>query len=117
MAGETIVFFGKYTSLVGAVGPAGFVYTSDPFEVTPYKSVVIEVNFAGGTTGSAISAQAQESSDLITWTNLGAPLTPAIGALASMTETDTARYIRLVITVTAAEDAVTVWAKAVCREN
>ena len=118
MAGETIVFFQKYTTLVGAAGPGGFVYTSDPYEVTPYKSVVLEVDFAGGTTGSGISAQLQGSSDLITWTDLlGAALTPAIGALASATETDTPRYVRVVITVTAAEDSVTLWAKAVCRES
>ena len=116
MAGETIVFFVKYTSLAGSGAP-GTVYTSDPYEVVAYKSVVLEVLFAGGTGGSAISAQLQGSSDLITWTNVGTPLAPTAGNLASATATDTPRYLRVVVTVTGADDVVTLWVKAVCRES
>ena len=116
MAGQTIVFFPKYASLCGAGAP-GTAYASDPFDVTAFKTVVLEVLFAGSTAGAAISLQLQESSDLITWSNVGAPLAPAVGALASVTESDLARYIRVVMTVTGADDVVSIWVKAVCRPS
>lgn len=114
--GETIVFFPKYASLCGSAAP-GTDYTSDPYEVTPYRTVVVETLFAGGTAGAAVSAQVQQSSDLITWTNTGTAMAPTVGNLASVTVTSPSRYVRVVVTVTAADDVVTVWVKAVCRDS
>jgi hypothetical protein len=58
VAGETIVFFAKYTTLVGATA-GGIVYYSDPFEVTGYKTVTAETGFGGAIGSGAISAQMQ----------------------------------------------------------
>ena len=85
--------------------------------MTPYKTLNIETNFAGGTAGSAVSAQAQGSSDLVTWTNLGAAMAPAAGALASVAISDPPRYVRVVATVTGADDVVSIWVIGVCRES
>jgi hypothetical protein len=116
VAGETIVFFGKYTSLCGS-GSGGTAYPSDPYDVTSYKTVNVETYFADGTAGSAVSAQAQGSSDLITWTDLGSAMAPSVGALASVSLSNPPRYVRVVATVTSTDDVVTLWVKAVCRES
>ena len=114
MAGETIVFFPKYTALTGAPS-AGAVYYSDPYDVTGYKTLTTEVFFAAGT--PTISGQVQQSSDLITWSSLGSPLAPASGALASATESNPARYVRMMMTVVSSGNlAATIWAKAVSRD-
>jgi hypothetical protein len=116
VAGETIVFFPKYTSLCGATAP-GTSYPSDPYDVTGYKTLVVETFLAGNAGGGAISAQIQGSSDLITWTNLGSAMAPAAGALDSETLSDPPRYVRVVTAVTAADDVATLWCKGVARDS
>lgn len=114
MAGETIVFFPKYTALTGSASP-GTTYYSDPYEVTGYKTITTEVYYAAGT--PSISGQLQQSSDLITWSTLGSALSPAAGALASATDSNPARYVRMAMTVISAGNlAATLWAKAVSRD-
>jgi len=115
MAGESIVFFPKYTTLCGFSG-GGLTYYSDPFEMTGYKTVTAETGFGGAIGSGAISAQMQQSSDLITWTSFGSPMAPTSGA-AQETEPDPARYVRLQVTITGgAGSVVTFWAKAVARD-
>lgn len=115
MAGETIVFFPKYTTLAGAAAP-GTSYPSDAFDVTGYKTLVVETYFAGQAGGAAISAQIQGSSDLNIWTNLGAPMAPVVGASDSETVSDPPRYVRVVTAVTAVDDVATFWCKGVARD-
>jgi len=113
MAGETIVFFPKYSALTGSA--AGVTYYSDPYELTGYKTLTAEVYYAAGT--PTISCQLQQSSDLITWSNLGTAMTPAALALTSQSNQDSARYVRMAITVTSAGNlAATLWSKAVSRD-
>jgi hypothetical protein len=115
-AGEVIEFFPKYTALCGSGG--GTAYTSDYVDVTRYKTVAAETLLLGLTTGAGISAQLQESSDLVNWTNIGGAMNPvAPGDLVAVTVTNPARYLRVVVTVTVADDFVTLWVMAVARER
>lgn len=116
MAGETIVFFAKYTSLSGSATP-GTKYYSDPYDVTSYKTVILEGYNGGRTSTATISIQAQQSSDLITWSSLGSAIAPTVGNVASVTLTDPARYVRLEVTIVGADGTVTFWAKAVARDS
>jgi hypothetical protein len=53
MAGETIVFFPKYTALCGN----SIIYYSEAFEVTGYRTITAETGFGGAGGSGAISAQ------------------------------------------------------------
>lgn len=115
MAGETIVFFPKYTSLAGSASP-GTPYTSDPYEVISWKQVEVEilvVQFTASGTGTALL---QESSDLLTWTDIGTASALTAGTVKQLSETNPARYLRLVITITVNGAVATLWAKAVARD-
>ena len=68
---ETIGFFTKWTTLLGGSG-AAITYYSDPFDVTPYKTLDIEV-MVKGLTGGVPTAQLEESSDIETWTSTPRP--------------------------------------------
>jgi hypothetical protein len=119
VAGETIVFFPKYSTLVGAASP-GIDYYSDPFEVTGYKTVTAETGFGGAVGSAAISARMQQSSDLITWTSFGSAMEPASQAVpVQETEQDPARYVRLKVNILGAgqSPSLTFWAKAVARDS
>ena len=115
MPGETIVFFVKFTTLPGVASP-GAEHFSDPFDVTAYKSVVVEDYNAGVTGTTTVTLQAEQSSDLETWSDKGTSLSPTVGAVASTSFSDPARYIRLRATVVGANGTVTLWAKAVARD-
>jgi hypothetical protein len=113
MAGETIVFFAKYTTLVGNT----VVYYSDAFDVTGYRTITAETGFGGAAGSGAISAQMEQSSDMQTWTAFGSAMAPTSTPVLE-TETDPARYIRLKVTISgSANAAVSFWAKAVARES
>lgn len=116
MAGETIVFFAKYSSLSGSASP-GTDYYSDPYDVTGYKTIVLEGYNAGRISTATISIQAQQSSDLITWSSLGSSIGPSVSSVASVTLSDPARYVRLKVTILGADGSVTFWAKAVARDS
>jgi hypothetical protein len=108
---ETIVFFAKYTTLVQGT------YYSDPFEVTGFKDIAAQTMLAAVVGSGTISAQMQQSSDLITWSNFGSAMEPTAGNITTEVEPDPARYIRLVVTAGGAGSGViTFWAKAVARE-
>ncbi len=113
---DTIVFFPKYTTLVTAASP-GHAYYSDPFDVTTWNSLAVEVNFEHGTTGSTISAQMEQSSDLITWTNLGSAIAPSLGALGADVFSNPARYVRMKLSAILNGGSVTIWAKGVARST
>ena len=107
---ETIVMFQKYSTLVTGT------YYSDPYDVTSFKTISVELFYAAGN-ATTFTGQMQESSDLETWTDTGSALQPSAGAVASADYQNTARYLRLKITTTGADKVVTIWAKAVAREN
>ena len=113
---DTIVFFVKYTTLAGVANP-GQTYYSDPYDITAFRTVVLEAYNAGVTESATISVQPQQSSDLITWSDKGGALTPTSGNVSTVAITDAARYLRLKVTITGADGTVTFWAKAVGREN
>ncbi len=108
---EPIVFYPKYTTLVEGT------YYSDPYEVTPYKSLSVEVFNAAAITSGTITGTLQESSDLETWTDITTSLAPSAGASATDDFSDTVRYVRLKIVIGATGGVVTFWAKAVARES
>jgi hypothetical protein len=116
MAGETIVFFAKYSTLAGVASP-GTEYFSDPYEVTSYKTCVLEAYNGGVTQSATISVQPQQSSDLITWADKGSAIAPTAGTVATVTVSDPARYLRLKVTIVGANGTVTFWAKAVARDS
>jgi hypothetical protein len=108
---ETIVFFGKYTTLVEGT------YYSDAFEVTGYKDVAAQTMLAAEVGTGTISAQMEQSSDLVTWSNFGSAMQPSAGNVATELEADPARYVRLKVTAGGGGSGViTFWAKAVARE-
>jgi len=111
VAGENIVFFPKYTTLVTGT------YYSDPYEVTGYKTVCVQVGNAAVINSSTVNGQLQESSDLLTWSDLGAGVTPTAGNVGAEDLSDTARYVRLRIIIGGANSTSTVWGRAVARES
>ena len=116
MAGEVMVFFGKYSGLVGPPTVATQFHYSDPFEVVGSKQVDIEVFVAGITGAGTVVATPETSSDMITWT-AGTP-TAALGGntLATLSITSPARYLRLRITHSATGIVASLWAKGVGRD-
>lgn len=116
MAGETIVFFPKYTCLVGVASP-GEDYYSDPYDVTSYKTVSIEALAKAVAASATVAVQMEESSDMITWSDMGSSmaLTPGTPSLAD--NTSPARYIRAKVTVVGADGVVTLWVKGVARDS
>jgi len=111
---ETIVFYPKWTTLIEGT------YYSDPYDVTAYKSISAEAVMNGKLDTATATGQFEESSDLETWSNIsGATLTPTTGTPATRDLSDTVRYIRLKYTIAGGggAGAVTLWAKAVAREN
>ena len=110
MAGENIVFFPKYTTLVTGT------YYSDPYEVTGYKTVSAEVNNTAIINSATVTARVQASSDLITWTDIGSDMTPSAGASTTQDNSDTARYVRLKVVIGGANATAAIWAKAVARD-
>jgi hypothetical protein len=110
---DTIVFFPKYTALVGIAS-----YYSDPFEVVPYKTVVSENFLAIVSGGGAATAQFEQSSDLITWTGVAGATNLVAATAVEVTMSSPERYIRMKINVTTVAGAVAVvWSKGVVREN
>lgn len=109
MAGRGIIFFGKYQSVAN-----GSDYLSDPFDVTPFEQVKVQVYLAGKTGSGTLTGQLQESSDLVTWSNKGSAVTPTAVGMSTIDTSDCARYVRLSITSTF--DNVTFWAMGVARE-
>ena len=108
---ETILFFAKYTTVVEGT------YYSDPFEVTGYKDIAAQTMLAAVVGTGTISAQMEQSSDLVTWSNFGSAMAPSAGNITTELEADPARYIRLKVTAGGAGSGViTFWAKAVARE-
>ena len=111
MAGENVVFFPKYTTLVTGT------YYSDPFEVTGYKSIAAQVGNAAVINSSTVNGQLQESSDLLTWTDIGAGVTPTAGNVGSEDLSDPARYVRMRIIIGGANSTATMWGRAVARDS
>ena len=111
---DTIVFFPKYTTLVGKASP-GQDYPSDPYEVTSFKTVVVEALLSQVAASATVSVQMQQSSDLQDWADVGSPISLAAGTISTVTVTDPARYLRALVTVTASNGVATFWVKAVCR--
>ena len=112
---DTIVFFAKNTTLVGAASP-GQAYPSDPYEVTAFKTVVVETLLSQVANSATVVVQMQQSSDLQEWSNVGSAMALAVGTIATVTVTDPARYLRALATVTGADGVATFWVKGVCRD-
>ena len=109
MAGETIIFFPKYSSLVAGT------YYSDPFDVTGYKELTAEALLIGSVgTSPQVTAILQESSDLTTWTDIGSASTLS-STMSVLTKTDPARYVRMKVVVSGTGAVGTLWSKAVAR--
>ena len=114
MPGDNIVFFPKWTSLAGTGG--GQVYYSDPYEVTPYKTLDVETLRAVVTAGGTVAARLEHSSDLQTWTEAGGSGNLTAGAVDAISKSSPARYVRMKITVTAAGAVATLWSRGVARD-
>ena len=112
---DTIVFFGKYSTLVGKASP-GQDYPSDPYDVTSFKTVVVEALLLQVAASATASVQMQQSSDLQDWANVGSAMSLTAGTISTAVLSDTARYIRAVVTVVVADGVATLWVKAVCRD-
>ena len=112
MAGETIVFFPKYTALV--VG----TYYSDPYDVTGYKTVDVQtMHVTSIGTAPTASVQMQQSSDLITWDAVGSAMAPVAGQTDTEPLSGTARYVRAVATIGGTTATAVIWVKGVARES
>ena len=111
MAGENIVFFPKYSTLVTGT------YYSDPYEVTGYKTVSMQVGNAAVINSATVNGQLQESSDLLSWTDIGSGVTPTAGNVGAEDLSDTARYVRMRVIVGSANSTAAVWGRAVARES
>ncbi len=110
MAGETIVFFSKYTSLAG-----GFTYESDFYDVTGWKQINAEVLLAGSSGTGTATAQLFDSSDAQVWTAIGTASNLS-STVAPISKSYPARFIKLVIVVPSSMTIATLWAKAVARD-
>jgi len=108
--GQQVVLFQKYTSLSG-----GTFYLSEPVDMVRWNSGRISATLAGSTgTGNAV-AQASESDDLNLWTELGTPQNMSATPI-TISLTNTARWLRLKITVPGTMPTATVWAVAILRD-
>ncbi len=94
----------------------GQAYYSDPYEVTSFKSVVLEALLIQVAASATVTLQVQQSSDLQDWVDVGPPMSLTAGTISTQTLMDTARYLRVRATVVAANGVATFWAKAVCRD-
>ena len=110
---QNIVFFAKPTTLVEGT------YYSDPFDISAFKSLTIQVMFLEGQgTSPTVTGQLQQGSDLTTWTDSGSTIAPTEGNVSTQTQSDLARYVRLKVTIGGSSSpAAAMWAKAVAREN
>lgn len=115
MAGETIVFFPKYTTLCGTA-----TYYSDPYEVTGYKTLTADtllVAMVGGSVPAA-SATLEGSSDMISWATLDGPDTLSAGVINVFSVTSPPRYVRVKIVTSGGTDmSVTLWCRGVARDS
>ncbi len=115
MAGETIVFFSKYTSLAGDASP-GTTYYSDPYDVTSWKQVEVEILLVRIIGSGTATAQLEESSDLLSWTAIGTASSLTAGTVAQISKSNPSRYLRLKVIIVGATAVGTLWAKAVARD-
>jgi len=111
MESQTITFFPKYTALVGSAG--GVTYYSEAFDVSEFKDVRVQVFAEVISNSGTATAGIEESSDLQTWTGVAVGVT--VGTVLALSKTDPARYVRVKITVTAANAVGAFWAKGVAR--
>jgi len=111
VAGETIVFFAKYSPLVTGT------YYSDPYDVTGYKSVDCQTMNVAVINSATVSVQMQQSSDLITWADVGSPMAPSAAATDTEALSGTARYVRAVVTIGQPGATAVIWVKGVARES
>ncbi len=121
MSGRVLHLFPKYSTLVGGApaGSGGQDFFSPPFEVVPFKTLVLEALLLGAT-GGTVKVQLQEGSDLEfdNWTALGSEETLAAGTVSPVTATSPARYVRARVNLSIASGtmAVTFWVIATARE-
>jgi len=122
MHGRTLEFFPKHSTLVGGApaGSGGQAFYSPPFEVVPYRTLVLEALLLGAT-GGTVKVQLQEGSDLDfdDWTALGSEVTLAAGTVAAPAAmTGPARYVRARVNLAIASGAMagTFWVVATARE-
>jgi len=111
MAGETIVFFPKFTTLVTGT------YASDPYDVTAYKSIDCQTMNVAVINAATVSVQMQQSSDLNQWDPVGSAMAPAAGNSDTEPLSGTARYVRAVATIGTANASAVIWVKGVARES
>src|SRR3972149_4966908 len=98
MNGQVLGFFPKYSTLVGGApaGSGGQDFFSPPFEVVPYKTLVLEALLIGAT-GGTVKVQLQQGSDLDfdNWSALGSEETLTAGTVtAPAAMSRPARYVR-----------------------
>lgn len=117
--GENFDFFPKYTTVMYYSG--SYTFYSDPWEVVPYNEISVEVFIAGMTTAATFWAELEESNDLEQWSGTGGSGTSQLtsaGSLATLTASDTARFVRLTLhtfTAPSVPDYFVLWAKGVAR--
>lgn len=122
MPGRILEFFPKHSTLVGGApsGSGGQDFFSPPFEVVPYKTLVLEALLLGAT-GGTVKVQLQQGSDLDfdDWSALGSEETLVAGTVAAPAAvTGPARYVRARVNLSIASGAMaaTFWVIATARE-
>jgi hypothetical protein len=116
VAGQTIVFYPKYTSLVGAAS-TGQIYYSDPYDVTRFKTLEVETLLEVVSGAGTVAARLEQSSDLLSWSEVAGSGNLTAGTVDVMSKSDPARYVRVKITVVTANVVATLWCKGVARDS
>ncbi len=117
MAGMSMTFFPRNTTLVGAIAP-GKSYSSEPFDVTQYIALTVTAMLEAAANAS-VTAVLETSSDLVAWNPFGSLTTLTVGTPAPIGGAGSDRYVRVTILVTtsAGVGVATLWVKGVARED
>ena len=117
MAGMSMTFFPRNTTLVGAASP-GKSYPSEPFDVTMYQALAVTVMLEAAANVS-VTAVLEHSTDLVTWNPVDTPSTLTVGTPANIGHVGTDRFVRVTVVVitTSGVGVATLWSKGVAREE
>lgn len=108
---DSMEFFKKWTPIM-----PGAQLNSEPFDVTPYKSVSIKAYCAGFVAPGPLALQVEGSPDLGYWDPIGVPLNLGAGnTWASDVVNNPPRFLRVVATT--AGGMMTFFATGLGREN
>ena len=102
---ERIALLPRFTPLVGAM-----TFNTKIYDVSKYSSAkLVAWVGAGNGTSPAVSFQVQESTDMTIWSDVDAPLEPTAGTEATATSDLTQKWMRIAVTVSGTDPAVSCW--------